>query len=339
MFFDVELPRVSLISGKTPLERADNMSKVLGISGLYIKRDDCTGIGMGGNKLRKLEFLLADALQNGADTVVTIGGVQSNHTRLTAFSAKKMGLKASVILRPENKDFKLEDIDVQGNVLLSRIVDADIHFKYAQTPESWTAALEEVAEELREKGRKPYVIPSGGASPIGVAGYLYGGIELAEQLLEQKVIPEAVVCACGSTGTLAGLLLAKKSMHMPHRLIGISVGSEKSAAREKTIRLAKECADILHMQVDIEETDFEVYDEYLGEGYAKPSEQDLLGVKMTAMHEGILLDPVYTGRAMGGMIDLIREGNIQGKKPVVFIHTGGAPALFAFQKDLEKLPT
>ncbi len=334
MFFNVDLARIKLIEGPTPLDEADNFARELGISKLYIKRDDCTGIGMGGNKLRKLEFFLADAIKQGADTVITIGGIQSNHTRLTASAAKKVGLNATVILRTDEEHIDLKTSDFQGNILLSKIMGADIRFAYAPTPESWALALNEAAADLRQKGRKPYIIPSGGANALGVVGYLHGGIELADQLVQKQVTPEAVVCACGSTGTLSGLLLAKCFLHMEHRLIGISVGNNKEAAKEKTLRLARECAQMLKMNVDIKDDDVEIYDDYLGEGYAKPSEKDLHAIQMTAACEGILLDPVYTGRAMGGMIDLIKKKDIQGKAPVVFIHTGGTPALFAFQNML-----
>lgn len=332
MFFDVDLPRVPLIQGPTALDEAPRLSRELGVSRLLIKRDDCTGVGLGGNKLRKLEFILADAMNVQADTVITTGGIQSNHTRLTAAAAKKYGLDACLLLRTDEDVADPETVAPEGNILPSRMLGADIRFKKIPSPELATAEMERIADELRGRGRRPYIIPSGGASPLGVVGYVYGGLELAQQLLARDLPqPEAVVVACGSCGTLAGLLVAKRFLSSPHRLIGICVGGRnKTEAKERTIGLARDCAKLLQMDIEIDSDDLETYDDYIGEGYARPGRRDLDAIRMLLACEGVFLDPVYTGRAMGGLIDLIRTKKVAGKKPIVFFHTGGTPALFAY---------
>jgi 1-aminocyclopropane-1-carboxylate deaminase/D-cysteine desulfhydrase-like pyridoxal-dependent ACC family enzyme len=212
------------------------------------------------------------------------------------------------------------------------MLGADIRFKHILSPELAFAEMEKIAEGLKREGRHPYLIPSGGASPLGVVGYVYGGIELAQQLLAKELPqPEAVVAACGSCGTLAGLLVAKRFLSSAHRLIGICVGGrDKTEAKEKTLSLARECAKLLRIDIEIGGDDLELYDEYIGEGYAHPNKRDWDAIATVLTCEGIFLDPVYTGRAMGGLIDLIRTRRIDGKKPIVFIHTGGTPALFAY---------
>jgi D-cysteine desulfhydrase family pyridoxal phosphate-dependent enzyme len=318
------IPRVHLASLPTPLEEAARLSKALGGPRILIKRDDSTGLAMGGNKARKLEFLMGEALAKGVDVVLTTGAVQSNHARMTVAAANKLGIKTILVLRGE------EPKEVQGNLLLDRILGAEIRVvkgDYDRTQRE----MESIAADLRGKGHAPMVIPVGGATPSGSLGYVTMMLELVSQLNEMGLKATHLVHASGSGGTQAGLILGARALSTGMRIVGISVSRKRDLLREKVAGIADEASRLVQADCRITANDVEVYDEYIGEGYGIPTKECVEAIRLLAETEGILLDPVYTGKAMAGLIDLVNKGKITREDTVVFLHTGGAPALFAYK--------
>ena len=320
-------PRVKLAHLPTPLEPLERLSKYLSGPHLWIKRDDCTGLSSGGNKTRKLEFLLADALGQRADTVITQGATQSNHARQTAAGAAKLGLECHILL--ENRTgFENRDYTLNGNVLLDRLHGAVISQRPAGA--DMNAEMEQLAATLRSKGKRPYVIPGGGSNPIGALGYANCALELVAQANEMGLRIDHIVQATGSTGTQAGLVAGLCAIHADIPVLGISVRAPKDKQEEAVFALAKATTDHIGAPGVVRREQVVANSDYVGQGYGLPTEGMAEAVKMLARLEGILLDPVYTGKAMAGMIDLVRNGHFEKDANVVFLHTGGSVGLFGY---------
>jgi len=320
-------PRVRLAHLPTPLEPMDRLSKLLGGPRLWIKRDDCTGLASGGNKTRKLEFLMGEALAHDADCVITQGATQSNHVRQTAAASARLGLACYVLL--ENRTgFVDPAYRHSGNVLLDALHGATIEERPGGA--DMTAEMEAVAERLRRDGKRPYVIPGGGSNPVGALGYANCALETVAQANELDIKIDRIVHATGSTGTQAGLVagLCAINAHIP--VLGISVRSAAAAQEESVFHLAERTAVLLEAGGIVKRYNVKANSDYVGEGYGIPTEGMIEAVKLVARSEGILLDPVYTGKAMAGLIDLVRQGAFSRDANVVFIHTGGSVGLFGY---------
>jgi len=326
-------PRLSLGHFPTPLEPLANLTQLLGGPKIWIKRDDATGLATGGNKTRKLEFLLADALQNNADVIITQGATQSNHVRQTIAGAAKLGLKAKVLLEKRVTDFG-EDYQRSGNVQLDRLLGGDI---VAHLPggTDMQKAMDDYAAELREQGHNPYVIPGGGSNAIGALGYVACAEELLYQSSQQRLRIDHVVHATGSTGTQAGLVAGFTATHSAVPVLGISVRAPKDKQEENVWNLATRTRELLGVPGDLPREAVVANSDYVGDGYGLPTDGMLEALHLLAQHEGILLDPVYSGKGMAGLIDLIRKGHFRKDDNVVFIHTGGAAGLFGYRQVFE----
>lgn len=320
-----DLPRTLLGFFPTPLHALPNLSARLGGPALWIKRDDQTGLATGGNKTRKLEFLVADALAHQTDTLITVGAPQSNHARQTAAAAAKSGLKSALVLRGT------PPADRTGNILLDELVGAEIF--WAGTRPLDEVALE-VADELKARGQRPYLIPLGGSNPVGATGYVAAMIELIQQTTALRVKLDAIVFATSSGGTHSGLVLGAQLSNYTGRVLGISVDHPAEHLVPLLADLATATAQHIGEPMTFKSADFEVNDHYLGGGYAVMGEPEREAIRLCAQTEGLLVDPVYTGRAMAGLIDLIRKGEFTAKQNVLFWHTGGTPALFAYAAQL-----
>lgn len=300
----------------TPVEPLTQLTAVFGGPQLSIKRDDQTGLAFGGNKTRKLEYLLAAAKKDGARTLITAGAIQSNHCRQTAAAAARFGYECILILEGDPTDHP------SGNLLLNKLLGAEI---------VWTAQgsrnqmLDQVFTDAQASDRAPYLIPYGGSNPTGAVAYAFA----IQELIEQQIDPDWVVFATSSGGTQAGLILGKHHFGLRGEILGISVDEPESILQPQISELAGETARLLGDQLNIEIDQIHVNSDYLGAGYAQMGEPELEAIQLFARHEGILLDPVYTGRAAAGLIDLIRKGFFRQRDKVVFWHTGGMPALFA----------
>lgn len=323
-------PRFPLASLPTPLQEAPRLRAALGGEGrvprILIKRDDLTGLAFGGNKARKLEFLAADALATGSTVLVTTGAVQSNHARMTAAAARVAGMKAALVLTSG-----VDDPPVQGNLLLDRLLGAEVYFT-RESEEAEKAG--EVMDRLRARGERPYLIPVGGSSPVGACGYVAGTLELVSQLFAAGESPLRLYYPSGSRGTQAGLTLGAKMYAAPYRLHGIAVSPGEPEKTARALRLANEAAALLGAGIRIAAEDLSTDQGYIGPGYGIPTPACLEALRLLARTEGVFLDPVYTAKAMAGLIDHIRRGEIDPAGTVVFLHTGGTPALFAKVADL-----
>ena len=321
-------PRLRFAHLPTPLEPMENLSRLLDGPNIWVKRDDCTGLAGGGNKTRKLEFLMADAEQQGADTIITQGAVQSNHARQTAAIAAKLGYECYLLL--ENRTGSDDpDFLANGNVLLDDIYNARLSGFPAGT--DMNEEMLSLAEELRAAGKKPYIIPGGGSNRIGALGYVNAAYELVGQCNDQGLKVDHIVHATGSTGTQAGLVTGLTAIHSGIDLMGISVRAPKEAQEENVYRLACETAELIGSSAALNRSDVVANSDYVGEGYGMPTDGMIEAVEMTARHESILLDPVYSGKAMAGLIDLVRQGFYRREENIVFIHTGGAQALSGYR--------
>ena len=320
-------PRVRLGHMPTPLEPMPNITKLLGGPKLYIKRDDCTGLSSGGNKTRKLEFLMADALKKGADTIITQGAIQSNHARQTAAACAKLGLKCQILL--ENRTgSQSPDYCGSGNVLLDHLHGAPTRTFPGGT--DMNAAMEVVAEEVRAKGGKPYIIVGGGSNAIGALGYVNCAIELVAQANDMGLQIDHLVHATGSAGTQAGLVAGLEGLRSHIPVLGIGVRAARPLQEENVYKLACATADHMGMSGAVARERVVANTDYVGPGYGKPTEGMIEAINMLARTEGILLDPVYSGKGMAGLIDLIRKGHFKESENVVFLHTGGSVGLFGY---------
>ncbi|MCU1792548.1 D-cysteine desulfhydrase [Pectobacterium polaris] len=327
-------PRLSLGHFPTPLEALPNLSAYLGGPMIYIKRDDATGLATGGNKTRKLEFLLADAQQQGADVIITQGATQSNHVRQTIAAAAKLGLKTKVLLEKRVEDYG-EDYQRSGNVLLDNLLGGEI-IDHLPAGTDMQQAMETLAESLRKEGLKPYVIPGGGSSPVGALGYVACAEELLFQSSQQRLRIDHIVHATGSTGTQAGLVTGLTATHSQIPLLGISVRAPKAKQEENVYALAQRTWQLLGIPGELPRSAVQVNSDYVGKGYGIPTDGTLEALRLLAQLEGILLDPVYSGKGMAGLIDLIRQGHFRADENIVFIHTGGSAGLFGYRQLFEQ---
>lgn len=327
-------PRLSLGHFPTPLEALPNLSAYLGGPTIYIKRDDATGLATGGNKTRKLEFLLADAQQQGADVIITQGATQSNHVRQTIAAATKLGLKTKVLLEKRVEDYG-EDYQRSGNVLLDNLLGGEI-VDHLPAGTDMQQAMETLAASLRKEGFKPYVIPGGGSSPVGALGYVACAEELLFQSSQQRLRIDHIIHATGSTGTQAGLVTGLAATHSQIPLLGISVRAPKEKQEENVYALAQRTWQLLGIPGELARSAVQVNSDYVGKGYGIPTEGTLEALRLLAQLEGILLDPVYSGKGMAGLIDLIRQGHFRADENIVFIHTGGSAGLFGYRQLFEQ---
>ena len=316
----------------TPLEHMPRLSQHLGGPEIHVKRDDCTGLATGGNKTRKLEFVMADALEREADTVVTVGAVQSNHVRQTAAAACKLGLRCEVLLehRIENPT---ETYARSGNVFLDKLYGAIIREYPAGT--DFDKAMQEVADEIKASGGSPYIIPGGASDRVGALGYVNCAMELLGQSNEQGLIIDHLVTATGSAGTHAGLIVGLKAMRSDMPLLGIGVNAPKDMQEQRVFDLACDTADYIGAKGVVSRGDIVANCDYIGDGYGVPTKSMNDAVLLLARLEGLLFDPVYSGKALAGMIDLVTSGYFEGAKNIVFLHTGGSAALFAYADQLK----
>jgi D-cysteine desulfhydrase len=313
--------------GRTPLEKLPRLSQMLEGASVYIKRDDLLGLAAGGNKVRKLEFVVADAIAQGADTLITCGAVQSNHCRLTLAAAVKEGLKCRLVL--EERVPGSYNPKASGNNFLYHLMGVE-KIKVVPGGSDMLAEMQAVADELTGEGRKGYIIVGGASSPLGALGYVACAEEILAQAFEMGLRVDRVVCASGSAGTHAGLLVGfwGNNSHIP--LTGINVSRTKEAQETIVHNLACKTAELLEIRGDVPRNAVECFGDYVGPGYSLPTSGMVEAVTMLARTEAILLDPVYTGKAMAGLIDLIRKGTFKKEENVLFVHTGGSPALYAY---------
>ena len=325
-----KFPRVDLCHQPTPLEAMPRLSEKLGGPKLWIKRDDCTGLATGGNKTRKLEFLVGDALQKGADILVTQGAVQSNHVRQTAAAACKFGLDCHALLerRVPNRD---NEYETTGNVLFDNIFGTTIEFRPPGL--DMNAEAFQVVEKLKHEGKKPYFIPGGGSNEIGALGYVSCAYELLDQFKAQSLDVGWIVLASGSAGTHAGMLAGLHAANSDISVQGISVRQPKDRQITAVYGLAKITGARL-TDVPLSVDSVQVDDGFVGDGYGLPTQGTLRAIDLAAKFEGILLDPVYSGKGFDGFVSLIQNGFFETDKDVVFIHTGGSAALFAYETEL-----
>ncbi|WP_042859362.1 D-cysteine desulfhydrase [Dickeya sp. NCPPB 3274] len=327
-------PRLSLGHFPTPLEPLPRLSAYLGGPTIYIKRDDATGLATGGNKTRKLEFLLAEALQQDADIIITQGATQSNHVRQTIAAAAKLGLKTQVLLEKRVEDYGV-DYQRSGNVLLDKLLGGDI-VDHLPAGTDMQQAMEALAATLREQGHRPYVIPGGGSSPTGALGYVACAEELLYQSSQQRLRIDHIVHATGSTGTQAGLVTGLTASNSGIPVLGISVRAPKAKQEENVWLLAQRTWQKLGLAGEVPREAVQVNSDYVGQGYGIPTAGTLEALKLAAQLEGILLDPVYSGKALAGLIDLVRKGQFGKDDTVLFIHTGGAAGLFGYRQAFEQ---
>lgn len=324
-------PRARLAHTPTPLEALPNLSKALGVDGLYVKREDCTGLAMGGNKARQLEFYFGDAQAQGASAVLITGAKQSNYVRCTAAAAAKLGLRCVVQLEDRVKDMPSE-YHHSGNVLLDHLLGAEVHtFPEGEDEIGADQALERLAKKLKLQGERPYVIHLAPEHPpLGALGYVEAAGELIRQAAERHVDFGSVIVASGSGQTHAGLLIGLRAQGGHDiRVRGFCVRRNAEAQKTRVLRCAQAVTELLGLNDLVGPDDVEVSDDQLGPGYGRHSEGSEEAIRMAARFEGLLVDPVYTGKALAGMIALARSGSLDGR-PAVFIHTGGTPALFAY---------
>ncbi len=320
-------PRVSLAHLPTPLERLPNLSAELGGPQIWVKRDDCTGLATGGNKTRKLEFVMAEALEQGADTIVTVGAVQSNHVRQTAAAACKLGLSCEVLLEHRVPD-PSDNYANSGNVLLDRVFGANLR-EYAGGTD-FDTAMQEVAEEVRSGGGKPYIVPGGASDKIGALGYVNCALELLTQANDQGLVIDHLVTATGSAGTQAGLIVGLKATSSNIPLLGIGVNAPQDVQEQKVFDLAVATAEYIGAPGVVKREDVVANCDYVGDGYGIPTDSMNDAILLLARTEGLLFDPVYSGKALAGMLDLVRRGEFADAQNIVFLHTGGSVALFAY---------
>ncbi|ORE90785.1 D-cysteine desulfhydrase [Acuticoccus yangtzensis] len=320
-------PRLHLAHLPTPLEPMDRLSKALGGPRLFIKRDDCTGMSTGGNKTRKLEFLMGEAEALGADTVITQGATQSNHVRQTAAFCARLGLDCHAVLE-DRTGIPGPDYNDNGNVLLDHLHGATL--SHVPGGSDMNAAMEEVAARLKAAGKRPYIIPGGGSNPVGALGYANCALELVHQANERSLAVGLIVHATGSAGTQAGLVAGLHAINAQIPLLGIGVRAPRAKQEENVFALAQATAEKIGAppvprEMVVANTD------YVGEGYGIPNAGTIEAIEMFAQLEGILLDPVYSGKGAAGLIDLVRRGVIGKEETVVFVHTGGSAGLFGYR--------
>jgi L-cysteate sulfo-lyase len=335
-------PRARVIQLPTPFEAISRLGQVLGGPHLFVKRDDCTGLALGGNKTRKLQYVVGAALKEGVDTLITTGGIQSNHARQTAAFAARLGLRCELVLQhvlPEPSPEYLQS----GNVLLDRLLGAMVHIPPLKPGDasdavknlSGEAALEEAAEAARRAGHRPCIVPLGASTGVGALGYAECAQEIVQQSAALGSDIDWVVLASGSAGTQAGLIAGFKALGARTRVLGVAVSGETQDVRAGLVRsIATETARLLGWKGEISADDVHVNGDYVGAGYGFFGEDVIEALCMAARTEALLIDPVYTGKALQGLWDLSRKGFFKKDENVVFLHTGGIPGLFAYREPL-----
>ena len=322
-----DFPRVRLGHWPTPLEPMKGLARRLGTSRLFIKRDDCTGLATGGSKTRKLEFLVGDAMRQGADTLLTHGAVQSNHVRQTAAAAAFMGLACEAILE-ERVQGAPAAYHESGNVLLDQVLGVQLHRVPSGT--AMDAALEALAQKLRAQGRKPYVIPGGGSNALGSLGYVDCVLELQRQCEAMGLRKPHLVHATGSAGTQAGLVAGIHALGLDWPVTGIGVRAPREAQETRVYELAVRVLSLLGVAQALPRERVVADDRFIGAGYGIATDSMVEAVTMLARTEGILADPVYTGKGLAGLLEMARSGRFQSDEDVIFVHTGGSAGLFGY---------
>jgi len=322
-------PRRRYTPGPTPIEFLPRFSEALGGPEIYIKRDDLLGLAGGGNKTRKLEFLVAEALNQGADTLITCGAVQSNHCRLTLGAAVKEGLRCRLAL--EERVAGTYDPEAGGNHFLYRLLGVE-QIRVWPGGSDMMRAMKEMAAAVESEGRKAYVIPGGGSNAVGATGYAACAMEILQQTFDMGLTLDWIVCASGSAGTQAGLVAGLVGCNAGIPLVGINVSRPKGTQEELVYGLARSTGDRLGLVAPVPREAVTCFGDYVGPGYSLPTPGMAEAVRMAARTEGILLDPVYTGKAMAGLIDLVRKGFFKKGSRVLFVHTGGSPALHVYRE-------
>lgn len=320
---------ISLAHRPSRIERLERLSRELNGPEIYIKRDDDTCCLLSGNKVRKLEFFIADALDKGADTLITCGGLQSNHARTTAIAAKRYGLGCHLILRgkkPQTPD---------ANYFLNSLVGAEVTFVTKSQYLNREQVFDKLEKRLLHQGKRPYSIPEGGSNGLGAMGYVRTMEEIHDQMKEMGIDFDAIITALGSGGTYAGLLIGKKFLGVRAELIGFNIAATAQYFVTEILRCARESETLLKIDLDLAEEDIRIIDGYVGKGYAKSRQEEMALIKHVAELEGIILDPVYTGKAMFGLTDQIRKGKFKKGEKILFIHTGGIFGLFPYRSLLK----
>lgn len=320
--------RFPLATIPTPLTRARNLERELGPSSprIYLKRDDLTGLAYGGNKARKLEFIVPDALASGATVLVTEGAVQSNHARMTAAAAVLAGLKCTLVLDTRR------GAEVVGNLLLDQLMGADVRLVSGKSERS--AEMTRVGDELRATGEIPYLVPTGGSVPLGALGYVAFVAEINGQLKTLEESPSRLYFSTSSLGTQAGLVVGVRAFGAPFLPVGIAADGTAGEMTARLRALAGQTAALIDLDLDIPDSDLVIDDGFTGPGYAIPTQEGLAAIRLLARTEAIFLDPVYSGKAMAGLLDHIRRGIVGPNETVVFLHTGGGPSIFIHGDEL-----
>ena len=321
-------PRLHVAHLPTPLEPMEALSRKLGGPKLWIKRDDCTGLAGGGNKTRKLEFLIADALERGADTIITQGAIQSNHARQSAAIAARVGMECHLLLedRIGSRD---EDYNYNGNVLLNQMFGATLTRVAGGT--DMDASMRALSDRLTAEGKSPYIIPGGGSNPVGALGYVNCAMEMLYQANARSLKMDLVVHATGSAGTQAGLVTGFCGSGSQVPVLGVGVRAPQQAQEQNVYELAAHTADYLGLPGAVRREQVVANCDYVGPGYGIPAASTIEAIELFAKTEGILLDPVYTGKGAAGLIDLVRKGALAQSDNVIFVHTGGSQALFGYR--------
>lgn len=322
-----KFPRRRYIVTRSPIEKLSRLSKRLGGPTLYMKRDDLLGPAGGGNKTRKLEFVVADALEKGADTLITCGAVQSNHCRLTLAAAVQEGMKCHLVLEERVKGSY--NSRAAGNNLLYHLMGV-ASITVVAGGSDMMAAMQGIADRVAAQGRSPYIIPGGASNEIGALGYVSCAEEILRQTIDEGIPIDRVVCASGSTGTHAGLLTGLFGNNSQIPVIGINVSRTKEAQEKLVYELVEKVAAKVGIESPIPKEAVVCFDDYVGSGYSLPTDSMIEAVRMLAETEAILMDPVYTGKAIAGLIDLVRKGFFDQDEKILFIHTGGSPALHVY---------
>jgi len=322
--------RISLAQIPTPIESLPKLSREFGAD-LRVKRDDLTGSTLSGNKVRKLEYLLAEALDKGCDSIITCGAVASNHARAAVIAARKIGLDSLLILAGEEPKM------AEGNLQLDLLAGAEVRYISKEDYSNHIdAILQQAAERLKAEGRNPYVIPTGGSNSVGLMGYVQAAAEIDAQCAYQQWRPDCLVCAVGSGGTYAGLLLGTLLRKMPAKVLGILVCGTIEHFREKVLRDIRGSIKKYQLDVKADECAVHLADDYIGGGYAVTNSEQLRLIRHIAQQEALILDPVYTGKAFCGLLGEIKKGNIPQGAKVLFIHTGGVFGLSAYSETMTK---
>jgi len=327
-----KFPRRRYTAGRTPLEPMPKLSAKLDGPNLFIKRDDLLGLAGGGNKTRKLEFVVAEALSQGADTLITCGAVQSNHCRLTLAAAVKEGIKCRLVL--EERVPGSYNPNASGNNFLFHLLGVE-SIKVVPGGSDMMAEMQAVADAVSAEGRKPYVIPGGASTPRGALGYVACAEEILAQSFDKGVRIDRVVCASGSAGTHAGLVVGFYGNNSGIPVTGINVSRKKDVQEGIVHSLAQKTAALIGLSGEVPREAITCFEEYVGPGYSLSTKEMVEAVELVARTEGIVLDPVYTGKTMAGLLDLVRKGYFKKEENVLFVHTGGSPGLYAYQRYFE----